>query len=223
MKRTKLADRILPDYTNGEELMNMISHIVGGGLGVVALVLCVTFSAIRHNPWGVVGSAIYGASLILLYTSSSVYHGLRPGIGKKVMQVIDHCTIYFLIGGTYTPILLCSIRPVSPAWAWVLFGIVWGLAAMATTFTAIDLKKYSVLSMICYIGMGWSVVIAARTAIEAMTVPGSLWCLAGGILYTVGAVLYGLGKKRRYMHSIFHLFVVGGSIAQFICIFFYVL
>lgn len=223
MKRTKLADRILPDYTNGEELMNMISHIVGGGLGVVALVLCVTFSAIRHNPWGVVGSAIYGASLILLYTSSSVYHGLRPGMGKKVMQVIDHCTIYFLIGGTYTPILLCSIRPVSPAWAWVLFGIVWGLAAMATTFTAIDLKKYSVLSMICYIGMGWSVVIAARTAIEAMTVPGSLWCLAGGILYTVGAVLYGLGKKRRYMHSIFHLFVVGGSIAQFICIFFYVL
>ena len=223
MKRTKLADRILPNYTNGEELMNMISHIVGGGLGVVALVLCVTFSAIRHNPWGVVGSAIYGASLILLYTSSSVYHGLRPGMGKKVMQVIDHCTIYFLIGGTYTPILLCSIRPVSPAWAWVLFGIVWGLAAMATTFTAIDLKKYSVLSMICYIGMGWSVVIAAGTAIEAMTVPGSLWCLAGGILYTVGAVLYGLGKKRRYMHSIFHLFVVGGSIAQFICIFFYVL
>ena len=223
MKRTKLADRILPDYTNGEELMNMISHIVGGALGVVALVLCVTFSAIRHNPWGVVGSAIYGASLILLYTSSSVYHGLRPGMGKKVMQVIDHCTIYFLIGGTYTPILLCSIRPISPAWAWVLFGIVWGLAAMATTFTAIDLKKYSVLSMICYIGMGWSVVIAAKTAIEAMTVPGSLWCLAGGILYTVGAVLYGLGKKRRYMHSIFHLFVVGGSIAQFICIFFYVL
>ena len=223
MKRTKLADRILPDYTNGEELMNMISHIVGGALGVVALVLCVTFSAIRHNPWGVVGSAIYGASLILLYTSSSVYHGLRPGMGKKVMQVIDHCTIYFLIGGTYTPILFCSIRPVSPVWAWVLFGIVWGLAAMAITFTAIDLKKYSVLSMICYIGMGWSVVIAAKTAIEAMTVPGSLWCLAGGILYTVGAVLYGLGKKRRYMHSIFHLFVVGGSIAQFICIFFYVL
>ena len=223
MKRTKLADRILPDYTNGEELMNMISHIVGGALGVVALVLCVTFSAIRHNPWGVVGSAIYGASLILLYTSSSVYHGLRPGMGKKVMQVIDHCTIYFLIGGTYTPILLCSIRSISPAWAWVLFGIVWGLAAMATTFTAIDLKKYSVLSMICYIGMGWSVVIAAKTAIEAMTVPGSLWCLVGGILYTVGAVLYGLGKKRRYMHSIFHFFVVAGSIAQFICIFFYVL
>ena len=119
MKRTKLADRILPDYTNGEELMNMISHIVGGALGVVALVLCVTFSAIRHNPWGVVGSAIYGASLILLYTSSSVYHGLRPGMGKKVMQVIDHCTIYLFIAGTYTPVMLCSLRPVHPGWAWI--------------------------------------------------------------------------------------------------------
>ena len=132
----------------------MITHIVGGGLGVIALVLCVVFAALHHNVWGVVGSAVYGTSLILLYTASGVYHGLRPGTAKKVMQVIDHCTIYFLIGGTYTPILFCCIRPVSPGWAWALFGIVWGLAAMAATFTAIDLKKYSKLSMICYIGMG---------------------------------------------------------------------
>jgi len=145
MTRTRLADRILPDYTKAEELMNMVSHIVGGSLGVIALVLCVTFSALRGNVWSVVGSAIYGASLILLYTTSSIYHGLRPGMGKKVMQVLDHCTIYFLIGGTYTPILLSSIRKVSPGWAWTLFGIVWGLAAMAATFTAIDLKKYSKL------------------------------------------------------------------------------
>ena len=223
MTRTKLADRILPNYTVVEERMNMISHIVGGGLGVVALVLCVIFSALHRDPWGVVGSAIYGASLIMLYTASSVYHGLRPGMGKKVMQVIDHCTIYFLIGGTYTPILFCSIRPVSPAWAWLLFGIVWGLAAMAATFTAIDLKKYAVLSMACYIGMGWSILLAAKTAIEAIPLPGLLWCLAGGISYTVGVVLYGLGKKQRYMHSIFHLFVVLGSVMQFICIFFYVI
>ena len=223
MTRTKLADRILPNYTVVEERMNMISHIVGGGLGVVALVLCVIFSALHRDPWGVVGSAIYGASLIMLYTASSVYHGLRPGMGKKVMQVIDHCTIYFLIGGTYTPILFCSIRPVSPAWAWLLFGIVWGLAAMAATFTAIDLKKYAVLSMACYIGMGWSILLAAKTAIEAIPLPGLLWCLAGGISYTVGVVLYGLGKKQRYMHSIFHLFVVLGSVMQCICIFFYVI
>lgn len=223
MKRTKLRDRILPNYTNGEEIMNMVSHIVGGALGVVALVLCVVFSALHRNAWGVVGSAIYGASLILLYTSSSVYHGLRPGMGKKVMQVIDHCTIYFLIGGTYTPILFCCIRPVSPVWAWVLFGIVWGLAALAATLTAIDLKKYSKFSMACYIGMGWSILLAGKVAIEAIPLPGLLWCLAGGIAYSIGAVLYGLGKKRRYMHSVFHLFVVAGSIMQFVCVFFYVI
>ena len=223
MKRTKLADRILPSYTKSEELINMISHIVGGALGIAALVLCVIFSALNHNVWGIVGSAIYGASLVLLYSASSIYHGLRPNMGKKVMQVIDHCTIYFLIGGTYTPILLCAIREVSPVWAWTLFGIVWGLAIMAATLTAIDLKKYSVLSMICYIGMGWSIVLATKTAIKAMPIPALLWCLAGGVAYTIGAVLYGLGKKRRYMHSIFHIFVLAGSIMQFICIFFYVI
>ena len=223
MKRTKLKDRALPSYTRAEELMNMISHIVGGGLGVIALVLCVIFSALHKNAWGVVGSAIYGASLILLYTASSIYHGLKPGMGKRVMQVIDHCTIYFLIGGTYTPILLCSIRAVSPVWAWALFGIVWGLAAMAATFTAIDLKKYSVLSMICYIFMGWSIILATKIAIEAISAPGFMWCLAGGIAYTIGAILYGLGKKHRYMHSVFHIFVLAGSILQFVCIFFYVI
>lgn len=223
MKRTKLSDRILPSYSTSEELINMISHIVGGAFGIVALVLCVVFSAIHRNVWGVVGSSIYGASLILLYTASSIYHGLRPGMGKKVMQVIDHCTIYFLIGGTYTPILLSSIRKVSPGWAWTLFGIVWGLAAMAATLTAIDIKKYSKLSMICYIGMGWSIALAAKTAIEAIPLPGLLWCLAGGIAYTIGAILYGIGKKHRYIHSVFHIFVLAGSVMQFVCIFFYII
>ena len=223
MTRTCLRDRVLPTYTRGEERMNMITHIVGGGLGVIALFLCMALSLWRGDTWGVVGSAIYGVSLILLYTSSSVYHGLHPGMGKKVMQVIDHCTIYFLICGTYTPILFCRIRPVSAVWCWVLFVIVWGLAAMAATLTAIDLKKYSKLSMICYVGMGWSILLAARTAIEAIPLPGLLWCLAGGVAYSVGAVLYGVGKKHRYMHSVFHLFVLAGSIMQFSCVFFYVL
>lgn len=223
MKRTKLADRTLPTYTKSEELINMISHIVGGALGVIALVICVTFSALHHNVWGIVGSAIYGASLILLYTASSIYHGLRPNMGKKVMQVIDHCTIYFLIGGTYTPILLSSIMKISPRSAWMLFGLVWGLAIIAATLTAIDLKKYTVLSMICYIFMGWSIIFDIKTALVAMTVPGFMWCLAGGIAYTIGAILYGLGKKHRYMHSVFHIFVLVGSILQFVCIFFYVI
>ncbi|MGN1001704.1 MAG: hemolysin III family protein [Oscillospiraceae bacterium] len=223
MKRTKLRDRPLPDYTKGEEIFNMVSHIVGGGLGVVALVLCVVVSALHRDPWAVVGSAIYGASLILLYTSSSIYHGLRPGMGKRVMQVIDHCVIYFLIAGTYTPVLLCSIRPVSPAVAWTLFGVVWGLAALAATLTAIDLKKYSAFSMACYVGMGWCIVFAAKIVLRAIPLPGLLWLLAGGIAYTVGAVLYGVGKKHRYMHSVFHLFVLMGSVLQFVCVFCYVI
>lgn len=130
MKRTKLKDRALPAYTKGEEIFNMVTHIVGGGFGVLALIIAVVYSAIFSDAWAVVGSSIYGASLILLYTMSSVYHGLRKGMGKKVMQVIDHCTIYFLIAGTYTPILLSGIRPESPALAWTVFGIEWGLLSL---------------------------------------------------------------------------------------------
>ncbi len=223
MTRTPLKFRILPTYTKGEEVFNMTSHIVGGGLGVVILALCTVFSALHADPWAIVGSAIYGVSLILLYTASSIYHGLRPGIAKKVFQVIDHCTIYFLIAGTYTPILFCSIRRASPFWGWLIFGVVWGLAFFAATMTAIDLAKYKVLSMICYIGMGWCIVFAAKTAIEAIPVGGLIWLLAGGIAYTVGAIAYGLGKKKKYMHSVFHLFVLLGTVCQFICIFFYII
>lgn len=221
--RTKLKDRLLPDYTRGEEIFNTVSHIVGGGFGVIALIACVVVAAIHRDVWAIVGSAIYGFSMVALYTVSSVYHGLRPPMAKKVMQVLDHCTIYLLIAGTYTPILLCSIREVSPGWAWTLFGIVWGLAAMAATFTAIDLKKYAVLSMSCYIGMGWCIVIATKTLLKAVPPAGVAWLLAGGIAYTVGAVLYSLGKKHRYMHSVFHLFVVVGSLLHFIFIIGFVL
>lgn len=223
MTRTKLIHRLLPDYTRGEELFNMISHIVGGGFGVLALVLCVLKAALFADAWAVVGSAIYGGALIALYTMSSVYHGLRHPMAKRVFQVLDHCTIYFLIAGTYTPILLSAIRAVSPAWAWALFGLVWGLAALATVFTAIDLKTYAVFSMACYIGMGWCIVLAAKVTIQALCAPALWLLLLGGIAYTVGAVLYGLGKKHRYMHAIFHLFVLLGSVLQFLCIFLYVI
>lgn len=223
MTRTKLKDRLLPDYTRKEEVFNMVSHIVAGGFGVVALILCVVVSALNKDPWAVVGSAIYGASLIVLYTMSSVYHGLVPEGAKKVMQVLDHCTIYFLIGGTYTPIVLCAIRRVSPAWCWTLFGIVWGLAAVGTVFAAIDHKKYSKFSMACYIGMGWCVLIAAKVTLQAIPLGGLFWLLMGGVAYTIGAVIYVIGKKRRYMHSVFHIFCLLGSIFQFFCIFFYVI
>lgn len=221
--RTKLADRKLPRYTRGEEIFNMVSHIVGAALGVAALVLCVVVSALKGSAIAVVSSSIYGASLVMLYTMSSVYHGLRCEMGKKVMQVIDHCTIYFLIAGTYTPILLCGIMRVDKVAAWVIFGVVWGVAALATTLTAIDLKNYQKFSMICYIGMGWCIVLAAKATMEALSMPGIVLLLTGGVAYTVGAVLYGAGKKHRYMHSVFHLFVVAGSILHFFCILFYVI
>ena len=222
-KRTRLADRQLPDYTRGEEIMNMVSHIVGGAMGIAALTLCVIRAALHQNPYGVVSSAIYGTMMITLYTISSVYHGLKPGTGKKVMQVIDHCAIYFLIAGTYMPVALSAFRPVYPVLGWCMFGFEWAMTALAVTLTAIDLKKYNVFSMICYIGMGWCIVFAMKTVLEVMGIPGFVFLLLGGIAYTIGAVLYGVGKKQRYMHSVFHLFVVAGSVLQFFSIFFYVI
>ena len=223
MTRTKLCDRVLPDYTRGEELMNMITHIVGAALGITALVLCILRAASNGNVWGVVASSIYGASLVALYAVSSTYHGMKPGMGKKVMQVIDHCTIYFLIAGTYTPIVLSAVRPVYPAIGWGLFGFVWTLAILAAVLTAIDLKKYNVFSMICYIGIGWAVLPFMKQTLDVLTKPGFLLLLFGGIAYTVGAVLYGIGGKKRWMHSVFHIFVVLGSGLQFLSILGYAL
>ncbi len=223
MKRTKLADRAFADYTRGEEIMNMVTHIVGGAMGIAVLVLCVIRAALNGNVYGIVTSAIYGTTLIAMYTISSVYHGLKPNMGKKVMQVIDHCTIYFLIAGTYTVIVLSAIRPRYPALGWGLFAFEWAMAAIATTLTAIDLKKYNVFSMICYIGMGWAIIPFWKVVMEVLTAPGFGLLLAGGISYTIGAVLYGIGSKIRWMHSIFHIFVVLGSLLQFFCVLFYAL
>lgn len=223
LNRTKLQDRTIPDYTRGEERFNMISHIAGGVMGVVALILCVVRAASHHNGYGVFGSAVFGVSMILLYTMSSIYHGLRDGMAKRVMQVLDHCTIYLLIAGTYTPLLLSAMRPIDPTASFVLLGIVWGLAAVAITLTAIDLKKFAVFSMVCYLGMGWVIIVKLPLLIQAMGTAGFALILAGGISYTVGAVLYGVGRKKRYMHSVFHLFVFLGSLLHFLAIVLYAL
>lgn len=223
MKRTPISERVLPNYTRGEEIANMTTHIVGGALGVIILFLSVTTAAFKGNVWGVVGSFIYGISMIALYTVSSVYHGLRPCLGKKVMQVIDHCTIYLLIAGTYTPILLSAMRPVYPGLAWTVFGAEWALAAFAATFTAIDHNKYKKLSMVFYILMGWFIVLCFRQTVEVLTIEGMLWILLGGISYTIGAVLYGIGSKKPVFHTVFHVFVVIGTLLQAIGILFYVL
>ena len=223
MKRTKLRDRKLPDYTKGEEVMNMVTHIVGGGIGVIATVLCVIFGALHRNVWGIVTGAVYGVTMILLYTFSSIYHGLHTGTAKKVFQIIDHCTIFLLIAGTYTPISLCSLREYNAWLGWVIFGVVWAVAILGIVLNAIDLKKYKVFSMICYLAMGWCIIVAIRQTLEAIGFAGCMWLVAGGVLYTIGAVLYGFGKKVRYFHSIFHIFVVLGTTAQLICILFYII
>ena len=223
MKRTPLHARVLPTYSRGEELMNMITHIVGGALGVVVLLSCVILAALRNNYFGILSCTIYGTTFITMFTISSVYHGLAPGMGKKVMQVIDHCTIYTLIAGTYTVVVLSGIRPVYPALGWGLFIFEWVMAAIAATLTAIDMDRYKVFSMICYIGMGWAVIPFAKQTYAALTAAGFGLLLAGGIAYSIGAVLYGIGGRKKWMHSVFHVFVVLGALLQFLSVFFYAL
>lgn len=223
MKRTRLRDRELPDYTKGEEIFNMVSHIVGGALAIAALVLCVIFSALKGDAWAVVASAIYGAMMVVLYTMSSIYHGLRSEMAKKVFQVIDHCTIYFLIAGTYTPITLAGLRREHPVVGFTVFGIVWACCLAAATLTAIDLEKYKKMSMICYLGMGWCIIFFIKPTAEMLGPGGLVYLITGGLAYTIGAVLYGIGKRKRYMHSLFHLFVIAGSVLHFFMTLFYVI
>ena len=223
MDRIPIRERKLPDYTRGEEIMNMVTHIVGAALSLPILVGGIILSAYHRNPWAIVSCCVYGLTMLWLYTMSSVYHGLGDSTGKRVLQVLDHCTIYALIAGTYTPILLVAIRPGYPALAWTLFGFEWGLGAAAAAMTAIDLKKYGKASMACYITMGWLIVLALKPTSETVGLTGFRWLLAGGLAYTVGAVLYGIGKKRKYFHSVFHVFVLLGSLLQAVCILFSVL
>ena len=219
-KRIPLHQRVLPNYSAAEERANTITHAVGVVLGIVVLVLCLLQA--KTMP-ALIGSVIFGCTMIGLYAISSIYHGLKPSTAKKVMQVIDHCAIYFLISGTYTPILLGAFLPVYPAIAWSFLGLQWVLCITAATLTAIDLKKYRVFSMCCYILMGWSIVACTGKCIAVMTPRGFALLLSGGIVYTVGAVIYGLGSRRKWLHSVFHVFVLAGSVLHFLSILLYAL
>lgn len=221
-KRIKLKDRVLPNYTRGEEIANMVTHIIGGAMGIAALVLCVVFAAIRGNVYGIIGGSIFGASMILLYTISSIYHGLKHTTAKKVFQILDHCSIFILIAGTYTPIVLGPVREYSTALGWTLFGVVWALATIGIVLNSIDIKKYKIFSMICYLGMGWCIMSIAPK-IKYILCPEALYMiLAGGILYTIGAVLYIVGHKKKFFHTYFHVFVDLGSLLHFLAILFYI-
>ncbi|MCL1987332.1 MAG: hemolysin III family protein [Firmicutes bacterium] len=208
----------MPLYTRGEERFNMITHIIGGGLGVVALLFCVIIAAYNQNIWGIISGLVYGFSVILLFTMSSIYHGLKIGLPKRVFRILDHCTIYLLIAGTYTPILLNAFRENYPLDAWVLFGIIWGLAAIGITLNAINLKRFMVFSVFCYLGMGWAAVFRINQLILTLGTAFFVLLLIGGALYTIGVLFYALGSKKKYMHSIFHLFVIAASILHSVAI-----
>ena len=210
----------IPHYTLGEELMSAISHGVGALLGVAALLLCVVRSAQHGSAMAVVCSAIYGFTLIVLYTMSTMYHSLAVNRAKKVFRVIDHCSIYLLIAGTYTPFSLITLNdPVG----YIIFAVVWITAIVGITFSAIDLKRFRVFSMTAYIAMGWVIIFAFKPLLDAMPAPGIWLLLSGGIAYTLGVLPFALGKKHKYMHSLFHFFVLAGSILHFLCIYLYVI
>lgn len=224
MTRTKLADRVLPNYTKGEEILNTFSHILGAILGVVAIVLCTLQASSHHNIYGIVSGIIYGVSMILLYTMSSVYHALNPKrTSKKVLQVLDHCSIFLLIAGSYTPFALCTLRQYKTSIGWTIFGIIWLMAIIGIVLNAIDLKKYKKFSMFCYLLMGWCIILKAYLLPQLLTMKGFELLLSGGIVYSIGAIFYGIGKTKKYMHTVFHFFILGGSLLQFFCILLYVM
>lgn len=210
----------IPKYTLGEELTNSISHGIGAGLGTAALVLCIVKSAIAHDGYKLASSIVFGITVTLLYLMSCLYHALKVNKAKRVFRVMDHCTIFLLIAGTYTPFTLVTLRG---ALGWTLFGIVWGVAVLGIVLNAVNLKKFAKLSVICYLCMGWVIIFAFQRLSSALA-PGGLYLLiAGGVAYTIGALLYAIGSKRKYFHSIFHFFCIIGSVLHFLAIYIYVL
>lgn len=207
----------IPKYTLGEELVNAISHGVGAGLAIAALVLLI----IRANSAiDVVTGVIYGSIMIILYIISCIYHALSPRLtGKKVFRVLDHCNVLLMVAGTYTPICLSML---GGTLGWTVFGIVWAVTIIAIVFNCIDIDKYKKLCIALNLVVGWAALLIIKPLIESCPMNGLILLIAGGVVYSIGAILYGLGKKKRYMHSVFHFFVIGASVLHFFMIYLYV-
>lgn len=210
----------VPKYSLGEEIMSAIIHGIGAILAIVALILCTVISAHHGNTTAVISSLIYGTTLIILYTMSTLYHSLAVNNAKRVFRIIDHCSIFLLIAGTYTPFTLVSLeKPLG----YYIFAIVWGIAILGIVLNSIDLKKYKKISLISYVALGWVIIFAYNPLVEAVEWSGVLLLIAGGVVYTIGAIIYALGKKIKYFHSIFHIFVLAASILHFLAIVLYVI
>ena len=207
-------------YTLGEEIANSITHGIGALLSIAALVIMVVISAINHHTMAIVSTAIFGASLIILYTMSTLYHAITNEKAKNVLKIFDHCTIYLLIAGSYTPLTLIALRSVSAFKGWLVFGIVWGIAILGILLYALMKNKFKILNVLSYVVMGWVVLLAIPEMISYFKtnsmMMGLYLLVGGGILYTLGVIFYALQKKdKKYFHSIWHLFVLGGSICHF--------
>ncbi|MCR4878198.1 MAG: hemolysin III family protein [Bacteroidales bacterium] len=221
--RTPLKDRPFPDYSRREELFNSVSHACGVVVALVLMWIAVRAAMQCGKPYALVSSVVYVSSLLVMFLVSSVYHGLPKGMPKQLMRVVDHCNIFVTIAGTYTPIMMLGVLPINPAMAWSILAVEWGVAVIGVVLNAIDLKKYAKFSMVCYLAMGWCVVISLKDTVAAMTWPGFSYILGGGVAYTIGAVLYLIGKRKPYRHFVFHLFVLLAAVIQFVGIWKYLL
>ncbi len=210
----------LPKYSLGEELVSAISHGIGVLFGIVALVLCILMSVEHGDVYAVISSSLFGSSIIIMYAVSTIYHSLTPCKGKRVFRVLDHCCIFLLIAGTYTPYTLVALRG---ATGWVLFGLVWGISILGIVFNAINVEKFKVFSMISYIAVGWVIIFKIGDLLKAVPKEGVMLVLAGGIVYSIGAIVYGIGSKVKYVHSVWHFFVLAGTVLQFLSIYLYVI
>lgn len=212
----------LANYTRSEDWLNSISHMVGGGLSIIALVLCLVRAiVVRRWDYALLG-LVYGLTMIAMYSCSSVYHALRPNRGKKAMRMVDHAMIYPMIAGTISPIAVLVIVPVRPALGWAVFGVAWAVVAAAVPITLTLFNKTKVTQMILYLALGWMIIVALRVLLQTFDRTGMLLLVAGGVAYTLGAIIYGIGSKHRYFHSVFHFFVLAGSILHFFALYLYV-
>jgi len=200
------------------ERFNSISHLVGAGLAVLGAVLLVVTAARLGDPWKIVSFSIYGAMLVALYVASTLYHSVR-GRAKTILQKFDHCSIYLLIAGSYTPFALVSLRG---PWGWSLLGAVWTLAVVGILQEIWFAKGARVLSLVIYLLMGWLALVAVLPLWEALTPSGFAWLVAGGLFYTVGIIFYVADQRIRHGHGVWHLFVLGGSSCHFFTVFFFV-
>ena len=216
MAKKKEIQEVKPKYTLGEEIVNAITHGVGAALAIAGLVLLIIKA---DSAMGVVTGIIYASIMIVLYVISCIYHALSFRIkGKKVLRVLDHCNIQLMVAGTYTPICLSML---GGTLGWVMFGIVWAVTIVAVVFNCLNVEKYKVVSIICNLLLGWAALFIIKPLIAVCPGTGLSLLIWGGVVYSIGAILYGLGHKVRYMHSVFHFFVIGGSLLHYLMIFFY--